>query len=516
MKLHSSLSALKNIKSDAITVFIFEDKKIFSKQIDSLKINLKNQIERLLTFEEFKGKVGQVSYTFTDNKINSPRIILVGLGEEKKLNLESFRRSAALSANKAKSLRVKNLSLIFPELPESFSFSIEEVSQAMGEGVILSQYKFDKFINKTEKETNITDFTMISDDESLVKSISKGLKSARIICDGVILARNLSNSPASVIFPETLAHTAKESAEKYGYKATIWNENKIKQEGFGGLHGVSLGSTKPPRFIILEYKPEKEIKDTIVLIGKGITFDSGGISLKPSANMAEMRMDMSGAAAVIGTLDAAARLKLPVNLIGLIPTTENMPSGSAMKPGDIITHYGGKTSEVDNTDAEGRLILADALSYARNFDPDYVIDLATLTGAVVVALGHHASAVLGNDEELISKLKSAGEKTHERVWQLPMFDEYEKQIKSNIADVKNIGSRGAGTITAAMFLKKFISPLKPEKGFKEYKWAHLDIAGTAIMDEGNEYINKGGTGVGIRLLIEFLRNLKQPDAVNKS
>jgi leucyl aminopeptidase len=236
-----------------------------------------------------------------------------------------------------------------------------------------------------------------------------------------------------------------------------------------------------------------------VLVGKGVTFDSGGISIKPSAGMAEMKMDMSGAAAVIGTFEAVARLKLPVHIVGLIPAVENLPSGSAIRPGDILRHYNGKTSEVDNTDAEGRLILADALGYAETFKPQAVIDLATLTGAVVVALGHHATGMMGNDSALMKKLTSAGETTYERVWQLPLFDEYEKQIKSDVADVKNTGGRWAGSITAGLFLKRFIG---------NYKWVHLDIAGTAILEENGDYSFKGASGVGVRLLTEFLRRWK--------
>jgi leucyl aminopeptidase len=236
-----------------------------------------------------------------------------------------------------------------------------------------------------------------------------------------------------------------------------------------------------------------------VLVGKGVTFDTGGISIKPSAGMAEMKMDMSGAAAVIGAFEAVARLKLPVHIVGLIPIVENMPSGSSIRPGDIIRHYNGKTSEVDNTDAEGRLILADALAFAEKFKPAAVIDLATLTGACVVALGHHASGMLGNDASLMTKLKRAGESTYERVWQLPLYDEYEKLIKSDVADVKNVGGRWAGTITAAWFLKKFIG---------SYKWVHLDIAGTAMLEEDGDYTQKGASGVGVRLLTEFLRRRK--------
>jgi leucyl aminopeptidase len=249
----------------------------------------------------------------------------------------------------------------------------------------------------------------------------------------------------------------------------------------------------------MEYRPRRGDVPTVVLVGKGVTFDSGGISIKPAAGMSEMKMDMSGAAAVIGTMTAVARLGLPVHLVGLVPATENMLGGSAMKPGDIITHMNGKTSEVDNTDAEGRLILADALTYADRYKPDLVIDLATLTGACVVALGSVASGMMGNTQKRMDQLKQAGERTHERVWQLPLFEEYEQQIKSDVADVKNVGGRWAGAITAGLFLRKFIG---------KYDWIHIDIAGPAILEEEREYIPKGGSGVGVRLLVDFLRHWK--------
>jgi leucyl aminopeptidase len=267
----------------------------------------------------------------------------------------------------------------------------------------------------------------------------------------------------------------------------------------GGLLGVAQGSARPPRFLVMDYRPRSRPGATVVLVGKGVTFDSGGISIKPSAGMAEMKMDMSGAAAVIGALQATARLKLPVRVVGLVPATENLPGGRAMKPGDILRHLNGKTSEVDNTDAEGRLILADALAYASRFKPDAVIDLATLTGACVVALGHHATGMMGNNQALMARLKEAGARTFERVWELPMFEEYEKLIKSDVADVKNVGGRWAGAITGAMFLKHFIGA---------YPWVHLDIAGTAMMEETSDYIPKGGSGVGVRLLVDMLRHWK--------
>lgn len=500
MKLSAQKSTLLNMKADAVAVFITEEKKTFQQQVDQLKKILRSQIEQMIEIENFKGKDGQLFFIYTEKKFTASRFLLLGLGEAKDLSLEKFRRAAALAAKKSKTLKVQHLAFQLPDIPNGFVNSTEDVAHAIAEGSILSLYKFDKYhTEKKDGEDKITAISIFDTNEANLQKVRRGLHTAGIVSQAVSLARDLENAPGNEIYPETLAGAAKISAKKFGYKATVWNKKKIEEEGFGGLLGVNSGSVRPPAFIILEYKNNDSAP--IVLVGKGITFDTGGISIKPATNMAEMKMDMSGAAAVIGTMEAAARLKLPVHVIGLIPTTENMPSGSAIKPGDIITHYGGKTSEVDNTDAEGRLILADALAYASRYKPAAVIDLATLTGACVVALGHHATGMMGNDDELAAQLKAAGEKTYERVWQLPLYDEYEKQIKSDIADVKNVGGKWAGAITAGWFLKKFIG---------DYKWVHLDIAGTAILEEDLPYTPKGGSGVGVRLLVEFLKNRKIP------
>lgn len=498
MKLSAQQSTLQQTKADAVALFIVEDKKLFGQSINELKKLLKQQVDRLLDMEDFTGKDNQLAFTYTDKEIAAPRLLLLGLGEMQNLTLEKFRRAAANAAKKAKTLKVKHLAFQFPETIHTITDSAEDITAAIGEGAVLSLYKFDKyFTEKKNDEGKVEEITLFDAPDEKVKEMKLGIRRAQIVCEGVYLARDLENAPSNEVYPESLASTAKASAEKYGYKITVWNKKKIEEERFGGLLGVNSGSARPPVFMILEHKNNNTAP--LVLVGKGITFDTGGISIKPAANMAEMKMDMSGAAAVIGTMEAAARMKLPLHLIGLIPATENMPSGSAIKPGDIIKHYGGKTSEVDNTDAEGRLILADALAYAAKYKPAAVIDLATLTGACVVALGHHATGMMGNDDGLMAQLKAAGEKTYERVWQLPLYEEYEKQIKSDVADVKNTGGRWAGAITAGLFLKKFIG---------DYKWVHLDIAGTAILEEDLPYAPKGGSGVGVRLLIEFLRNWK--------
>lgn len=503
MKLTASQSTPRHVKADAVALFIQQDKDLFQREINQLRKHFGKHIDQVLSLENFKGKESEILSFFTERKFAAPRLYLVGLGDRKSLSIEQFRRSASAVAKRAAAVGVKHLAFSLPGSMESkntFSASSGEIARALAEGSYLGSYKYDKyFTEKKDKQESVNELIIFAPTESEAKLIKKELSEVRIICEATCFARDLENAPANEIYPETLAEAARASATKHGFRAVIWDKKRIEQTGFGGLLAVNSGSARPPRFIILEHNAGRKDLDTIVLVGKGITFDSGGISIKPANGMSEMKMDMSGAAAVIGAIEAATRLNLAVHLVGLIPSTENLLGSAAMKPGDIITHYGGKTSEVDNTDAEGRLVLADALAYASTYNPVVVIDLATLTGACVVALGHLASGMMGNNAELMAKLKTAGENTYERVWELPLYQEFEKQIKSDVADVKNVGGRWAGAITAGLFLKRFVG---------NYKWVHLDIAGTAILEESLPYCPKGGSGVGVRLLIEFLRHWK--------
>jgi leucyl aminopeptidase len=324
-------------------------------------------------------------------------------------------------------------------------------------------------------------------------SVEKGHRLGAAIAAGQTLTRGLQMLPGNVCTPTYLGQQAEELGRRHGIKVTVLDLAAIRREGMGGLLCVAQGGIEEPRFIILEYQGGSGAP--VVLVGKGVTFDTGGISIKPAQNMEEMKFDMSGAAAVLGTFEMLGRLKPKVNVVGLIPSTENMPSGSAIKPGDVVKSHLGKTIEIINTDAEGRLILCDALSWARRYEPACVLDTATLTGAVVIALGHTASGVLGTDDGLIAEVQAAGERAGERVWPLPLWEEYRELIKSDIADVKNSGGRPAGTITGAWFLKEFV------EGFP---WAHLDIAGTAYTEREDATMVKGPTGVMVRLFSEFL------------
>jgi len=502
MQLKIEQSPLRQIRADVIAMLVPSDDKHFRSHVKELK-SLLGDDGAPLAMGSFSGKQNETLLLYP-TRFKSSRLLLVGAGDSAKTSLESLRRSAATAAKNAQGLKAKSLCIMLPNpsiVEQIESGDIwENIGLALCEGAALSLYKFEKYFSKeNRRESVVKEVRVGCPERSKAGPVSRGIRIAKALIEGTYFARDLENAPGNEIFPDALAKRATASGRAHGFKVSSLQPQKIRQLGMGGLLGVAQGSDHPPRFIIMEYNRAKRKAGTVVLVGKGVTFDAGGISIKPAAGMGEMKMDMSGAAAVIGTMQAAAALGLPVHLVGLVPATENLLGGSAVKPGDILRHLNGKTSEVDNTDAEGRLILADALSYASRFQPDVVIDLATLTGACVVALGHYATGMMGNHQPTMDALSKSGERTYERVWQLPMFEEYEKLIKSDVADVKNVGGRWGGAITAAMFLKHFIG---------KYNWVHLDIAGTAILEEHLDYIPKGGSGVGVRLLVDFLRHRK--------
>ncbi|MCK4507577.1 MAG: leucyl aminopeptidase, partial [Desulfuromonadales bacterium] len=428
------------------------------------------------------------------------RVLLIGLGAKTESSLEKIRQAAG----SAMQLVIeKKLGQAAFKLPLDMKQSACAANiQATAEGILLASYRYDRFLSEKAKESRKLPKTvsLLIDNAHDKQACELALKRAEKICRAVVLARDLVNAPGNIKSPTYLAEQAQTAANESSLKCKVLGQKELAQEGFGALLGVAQGSAREPHLIILEHNGGNKDEAPVALVGKGVTFDSGGISLKPGEKMDEMKMDMAGGAAVIGTMLAAALLELPINLVGIVPTVENMPSATAYRPGDILTSLSGQTIEVLNTDAEGRLILADALTYTKRYEPKLVIDLATLTGACIIALGHQATAVLGNDQKLVQSLLNAGEASGERLWQLPLWDDYDQQIKSDVADVKNTGGRAAGTITAAAFLKKFAS---------DFCWAHLDIAGTAWRDQSQPYIPKGGTGVGVRLLVAFLQKLSE-------
>lgn len=454
----------------------------------------------LLESKDFTGARDSAAVLYTGAK-KSPRLVLVGLGEPAKISLERIRRAAATGAQRASGVKATSIAFVVPDVE---GLTPAAVAQAIVEGAVLGTYAYDKyFVEKRENRTRkrIDKIAMLVRDDASLKEVKTGAAIAQGIVNGVVLARDLVNAPSNEIFPETLAAAAKRELTPHGVSVKILNKAQIQKLKMGGLLSVNQGSERPPFFIVMEYNGGRRGERPIVFVGKGITFDSGGISLKPGAGMADMKMDMGGSGAVIGAIRAIAELKLKRNVVALVPTTENMPSGTAYKPGDVITFMNGKTAEIDNTDAEGRLVLADALTYADRYKPLAVIDLATLTGAIVIALGEVATGMFGNNDDLKSRVKASSERTYDRVVELPLWEEYEDLIKSDIADVKNSGGRPAGSITAALFLQHFIG---------DYPWVHLDIAGTGMTSKPSGYITKGGSGAGVRLLVDLVQNWSGP------
>jgi leucyl aminopeptidase len=422
----------------------------------------------------------------------SQRVVLVGLGDAKKLKAETLRRAAGAAARRARGLKVESIAIALA----AATVAPYEAGRAVGEGVQLGGYAFHG--EKTEKPPKPLRAAVIHWNGRGGANFEEGLRAGTIIGRAQCFARDLGNQPANVATPTWLASQAAKALRGRGIRMRVLRKSELERRGYGGVLGVARGSHEPPLFMEFEWRP-RSFKKTACLIGKGLTFDSGGISLKPAANMEEMKFDMCGGAAVIGAFAAIAELRPRVRVVGLVPSTENMPGGSAIKPGDVLKTYGGLSVEVVNTDAEGRLILADALGRAKEFEPDFTVDLATLTGACVVALGHRASGLFCNDDDFTRRLREAGEAAGERLWPLPLWDEYLEEMKSPVADVKNSGSRFGGAVTAAAFLKKFAGDLN---------WAHLDIAGTAWDTPRNELYEGGASGVGVRMLVRFIEGLE--------
>ena len=444
-------------------------------------------IGRVLSSGDFTGKRDETAVLYPSGP--AARVLLIGLGKAEEVDRGAIRRAAAIAAKRARSLGVARAAFHLPG-EASGTVSLRDAGQAIAEGLAQGAWQYNEMKKPEEKKAPLELMEVLSLDGT---ELSQGHTRGQAIGAGQTFARSIQVLPGNVCTPTFVAERARELAQRYGFDITVLDKAAIIQEKMGALMSVAQGSAEEPRFIAIEYKGSAAAP--VVLVGKGVTFDTGGISIKPAQNMEDMKYDMSGAAAVLGTFEMLGRLKPNIHAVGLIPSTENMPSGTAVKPGDVVTSHLGKTIEIINTDAEGRLILADALSYARRYEPAAVVDIATLTGAVVVALGHTASGVMGSDEKLVEELRAAADRADERIWPLPLWDEYRDLMKSDIADVKNSGGRPAGSISAGWFLREFV---------EEFPWAHLDIAGTAYTDREDAGRVKGPTGVGVRLFSEFL------------
>jgi len=427
-------------------------------------------------------------------RLRSRLVVVAGLGERSSLNTERFRQASARAIQRVREAGCATMAFGVPV----DGVNPADAGRACVEGALLGLYQFTPY--KTDRNGDravrrVTLFVPLRD----LKATRAAARRGEIIADSVNLVRDLGNQPSNVATPTYLANRARAAAKRYGLSCKVIDRKGMEQLGMGALLGVAKGSLEPPKLILLEYHGKgrrRAVASPLVLVGKTITFDSGGISLKPAEHMEQMKSDMLGGAGVLAVIQAAARLQLSRPVVGLLPATENMPSGTAIKPGDVVTAFSGTTIEVVNTDAEGRLVLADALAYAvKRYRPRAVLDVATLTGACSVALGRHAIGLLGTDPDLLDRVKHSAYASGERVWELPLWDEYYEQIKSDVADLKNTGGRPAGTITAAAFLSRFVG---------KTPWAHLDIAGSMWSDDTRHYIAKGATGAGVRLLIQFL------------
>ena len=451
-------------------------------------------LARFLGLNDFQGKVGECAVLYPQEG-NVMRCLVVGLGKRAEFAPVRALEAAAQATRRARKLGLSRLSFVLPPGAGRRLASLEAAS----EGAVLGTYSFDRFKEKKPDEKGpLEQVVLASRDGGSSAALADACRTGVVIADSVGFVRDLCTLPSNFKTPTQVAETARKMARKQGLSCSILGQAEMEKLGMGAILGVARGSAEPPAFVILEHKPAKSrSKRPVVLVGKGITFDTGGISLKPADNMHHMKDDMTGGAIVLAALKTCAELDLPQHVVGLAPFTENMPGGRAQKPGDIVRAMNGKTIEVLNTDAEGRLILSDALAYAERYKPAALVDLATLTGAVSVALGRFAIGAMGTDQRLIERLRQAGEETGERLWQLPLWDDYLELMRGEAADLKNTGGREAGTITAAAFLREFA---------RHSPWCHLDIAASAWGQEEKAWQPKGPTGHGLRMLVQFLRS----------
>lgn len=492
MQFSATTGSPEQQRTGCIVTGVFEDQGL-TPTAEALDRSASGAITAVLKSGDIKGKPGQTLMLHNPAGVEAGRILLVGCGKKDEMSEANYRKAIQGAAAALRGAAAEDAIFCLAELAvgeRNFHWKVRQAAEAIGNAV----YTYDQTKSKKEEEERPVlekvRFLTAGGDES--QAAEKAAGEARAVVSGMIMARELANLPGNVCTPAYLAEQAKGLENEYkSLKVGVLEEKEMEELGMGALLSVSRGSRQPAKLITIEYRGAGKDAKPVVLVGKGLTFDAGGISLKPAAAMDEMKYDMCGGAGVIGTMKAVAELELPINVVGVVPSSENLPDGAANKPGDIVTSMSGQTIEILNTDAEGRLILCDALTYSGRFDPEVVIDVATLTGACVIALGKQASGLLGNDGALVKALLTAGQDTGDRAWELPIWDEYQEQLKSNFADMANVGGREAGTITAACFLSRYT---------KEYRWAHLDIAGTAWVS-GKD---KGATGRPVPLLMQYL------------
>ncbi len=497
MEVRADNSKFYEVEADALVVMIYEGEKADEGALKELDDHTGGVIGEMLGTDEMRGKQGESVFIYRPGTLRAKRLLLIGGGKREDLNFDGIRKIAGTATRFLRSKGVHSMAIL-----RRSQLDLERSAQAVVEGALIGLFEPDMYKTESKEERRIDELILITSAEGAAEALARGVERGQIIADAVNMARELSNEPSSVLTPTELAERSKAVASRYGLDIDVLDEARMKELGMGALLGVARGSDEPAKMIVLRYEPEGaepmgNDAEVIAIVGKGITFDTGGISIKPAEGMEKMKYDMSGAAATLAAMRAIAQLKPRVNVIGVMPTSENMPSGRAYKPGDVLRAMSGKTIEVINTDAEGRLILADAISYARKLGATKIIDLATLTGAVSIALGPINVGVMSNNQAFADEVREAAKEVGERFWQLPMDDDYKEMIKSDIADIKNSAGRYAGTITAAWFLRHFA---------EDTPWVHLDIAGTAWENERKPYMSKGPTGVAIRTLINYVCN----------
>lgn len=497
MEVRAEFEKFYEVEADALIVTIYEGERADEGVLKELDDLTGGVLKELLGTDEMRGKQGDMAYIHQPGKIKARRLLLVGGGKREDFSFDTVRRVSGTAARFLRSKGARSMAVL-----RRSQLDLEGSAQSAVEGALLALFEPDMYKTENKEERRIEELILVAAQSGTEQALASGVERGRIIAEAVNMARELSNEPSSTLTPSELAERARETAERFGLDIDVLDEARMKELGMGALLGVARGSDEPAKLIVLRHMPEESEPmgndaDVIAIVGKGITFDSGGISIKPAEGMEKMKYDMSGAAATLAAMQAIAQLKPRVNVIGVMPTTENMPSGRAYKPGDVLRSMSGKTIEVINTDAEGRLILADAISYARKLGATKIIDLATLTGAVSIALGTVNVAVMGNDQAFIDEIRQSATEVGEKFWQLPMDRDYRDMIKSEIADIKNSAGRYAGTITAGWFLREFA---------EDIVWAHLDIAGTAWANDQKPYLAKGPTGVAIRTLINYVCN----------
>jgi len=477
-----------------LLLFLFESSDPLEGPARSVDGAWKGFLSSLVKQKDFKGELYECKLLYSHGSLPAERVLLTGLGKKEEFNVEKWRGASSKAGQFVRDAGIEQL--VFP-IHALDGLSEEKLAEAFVTGLLLGVYQFSEFKTlERDRIKEIKETILLGEKDEEIRSIGKGSNTGRIISEAVCMARDLINGPSNQVTPTVLAQKAHQIALNHRMEIEVLEIRQAEALGMGAFVGVAKGSQEPGKFIILEHNKDKGF-DTIALVGKGITFDSGGISIKPSERMERMKDDMSGAAAVLGIMQAASQLQLPLHLVGIIPATENLPDGKAYKPGDILKTLSGQTVEVISTDAEGRLILSDALTYSLRYQPKAIIDLATLTGACVIALGDYVAGLFGNDETLIKEVENASDKTGERIWRLPLWEEYFEYLKSDVADFRNVGTRSAGAVIGAIFLSKFVG---------KTPWVHIDIAGPASIDKDRPYTPRGGTGAGVRLLIQLLRD----------